>query len=71
MSSVITSRIGQLCLDRSVDVAVDVIGADPVDHPDDLANDAEREPLASHVPTRTGFNASEPGCSPRSTRQPP
>jgi hypothetical protein len=39
-----------LCLDRSVDVAVDVIGADPVDDPDDLANDAEREPLASYAP---------------------
>jgi hypothetical protein len=26
------------------------VSADPVDDPDDLANDAEREPLASHVP---------------------
>jgi hypothetical protein len=32
------------------EVAVDVISADPVDDPDDLANRAEREPLASHVP---------------------
>ena len=29
---------------------MDVISADPVDDPDDLASDAEREPLASRIP---------------------